>query len=299
MGYWSKSLYGGDFPCDVEEEYRDYLLDGLSPSEALEAAKSKLLTGDDDEECDLFWMVIADIQWKLGQLERDTLKRALAAIEREAGLNRWATHSEKEQLRHQRAVLKLKAQLGTPQPPLRKLRPGKNKACPWMIGDILAIHLVNPSAGGRCVRDIPLDGKFLSAIVVATKEETTSLSRHSATIEHPILLVYNWMGNECPQAIDATQNKILDLWLGNMMKPGNRFICVTSHIKTPLIVPNKIGHLDTLPSEVSLVDNFYHHPTIWSTAVNIIVNALEYTGTFTRRGDDSLEPVAGVRVDGM
>ena len=77
MGTWDTSLYGGDLPLDIKAEYYEQLCEGHTPEEAAALVWKELQLSEED--LPVFRLILADIQWKLGQMTEDTLRNALEA----------------------------------------------------------------------------------------------------------------------------------------------------------------------------------------------------------------------------
>ena len=75
MGTWDTSLYGGDLPLDIKDEYYEQLYEGHTPEEAAALVWKELRLGEED--LPVFRLILADVQWKLGQMTEDTLRNAL------------------------------------------------------------------------------------------------------------------------------------------------------------------------------------------------------------------------------
>ena len=74
MGTWDTSLYGGDLPLDIKAEYYEQLYEGHTPEEAVALVWKELQLSEED--LPVFRLILADIQWKLGQMTEDTLRNA-------------------------------------------------------------------------------------------------------------------------------------------------------------------------------------------------------------------------------
>ena len=79
MGTWDTSLYGGDLPLDIKDEYYEQLYEGHTPEEAAALVWKELRLGEED--LPVFRLILADVQWKLGQMTEDTLRNALEVLD--------------------------------------------------------------------------------------------------------------------------------------------------------------------------------------------------------------------------
>ena len=83
MGTWDTSLYGGDLPLDIKAEYYEQLCEGHTPEEAAALVWKELQLSEED--LPVFRLILADIQWKLGQMTEDTLRNALEVLDSRGG----------------------------------------------------------------------------------------------------------------------------------------------------------------------------------------------------------------------
>ena len=87
MGTWDTSLYGGDLPLDITAEYYEQLCEGHTPEEAAALVWKELQLSEED--LPVFRLILADIQWKLGQMTEDTLRNALEVLDSGAAMAEW------------------------------------------------------------------------------------------------------------------------------------------------------------------------------------------------------------------
>ena len=87
-------MYGGDLPLDIKDEYYEQLYDGHTPEEAAALVWKELQLSEED--LSVFRLVLADIQWKLGQMTEDTLRNALEVLDNGAAMAEWEGASESE-----------------------------------------------------------------------------------------------------------------------------------------------------------------------------------------------------------
>lgn len=82
MGYWGLGLYDNDYTSDIRDRYDELLQSGkYSHKEVREKIIFELGedTGHDEET--LLWLVLADIQWEYGVLEKYVKDKAISCIE--------------------------------------------------------------------------------------------------------------------------------------------------------------------------------------------------------------------------
>lgn len=141
MGAWGAGIFQDDTACDIRDNYKDHLGNGLSGSEAtLRILKDYASSFSDPDESGVAWLALAATQWKLGRLDAETLGRALQVIDSGSDLKRWA-HDPK-QLKLRRAVLeKMRAQITSPQPSSKKIARRALCESPWRTGDLFSWRL--------------------------------------------------------------------------------------------------------------------------------------------------------------
>lgn len=141
MGTWGTGLYDDDTACDVRDAYQDMLGDGVAEPEAT-VRLTKEWSGDlsDPDTGPVFWLALADVQWRLGRLQEAVKSEALAVIEGGSDLARWSEDKKLEAKR--RAVLeRLKVRLNTPQPAEKRVRKRYVDATDWKLGDVYSFRL--------------------------------------------------------------------------------------------------------------------------------------------------------------
>lgn len=139
MGTWGAGLYANDTGSDVRDAYIDYLRDGLSDEEAYKKLIDEFdeYLNDEDEE-PLFWLALADVQWKSGRLRPEVKEKALTLIENNAGMELWAESANKG-AGWKKTLQKLKSRLNSPMQKRKKFRkPEPFISNPWEIGDVYA-----------------------------------------------------------------------------------------------------------------------------------------------------------------
>jgi hypothetical protein len=123
MGTSGTALYADDTACDVRDQFIELLARSASPEEATNAfIRSWAAQIDDAEDGPVFWLALADTQWKYGCLSQEVRIRAVEVIETESDLQRWeGVYRERRRV----ALAKLKEKLSSPQPNQRRPRQRK------------------------------------------------------------------------------------------------------------------------------------------------------------------------------
>lgn len=111
MGAWGFELFEDDFACDVRDEYRELLEQGVAPADASRRmVEQNAASIEDFDDAPIFWMALAATQANLGHLNREVRDRALAVIGGGGDLGRWAERPQDQDGRRA-ALEKLKATL--------------------------------------------------------------------------------------------------------------------------------------------------------------------------------------------
>jgi hypothetical protein len=141
MGAWGTAIFSDDTACDVRDDYRDHVGDGLSGPEATDRLLKEW--GDtllDPDEGPVFWLALAATQWKCGRLEPRVNEKALEIIAGGLGLQRWA--EDPKLLKKRKAVLaKLEGQLQSPQPAEKRIPKRFRNHCEWEVGEVIGYRL--------------------------------------------------------------------------------------------------------------------------------------------------------------
>ena len=140
-------MYGGDLPLDIKDEYYEQLYDGHTPEEAAALVWKELQLSEED--LSVFRLVLADIQWKLGQMTEDTLRNALEVLDNGAAMAEWEGASESDRRSRQRVLDRLRKKLESPQGPLKTVKRPKPKKFKYKIGDVISVQLVPELVKGK------------------------------------------------------------------------------------------------------------------------------------------------------
>ncbi|MGH3390276.1 MAG: hypothetical protein ACRDOO_15515, partial [Actinomadura sp.] len=123
MSAWGYALFSDDTACDVRDDYRELIEDGIGDTEATQKVLADYTEAlDDPDDGPIVWLALAASQSKIGRLEPSVLAKALEVLDQGLGLDRWAEEGPKELAKRQAALEKIRAQLTGPQPARKKLR---------------------------------------------------------------------------------------------------------------------------------------------------------------------------------
>ena len=133
-------MYGGDLPLDIKDEYYEQLYDGHTPEEAAALVWKELQLSEED--LSVFRLVLADIQWKLGQMTEDTLRNALEVLDNGAAMAEWEGASESDRRSRQRVLDRLRKKLESPAGPLKTVKRPEPQTFKDKNGDDISVQLV-------------------------------------------------------------------------------------------------------------------------------------------------------------
>lgn len=139
MGVWGTGLYQDDVTCDVKEEYLNRLKIGMSDEEATTDLIENNEDYLDDEE-GLFYLALADTQWRYGRLSIDIKEKALNYIQSGIDLERW--EDDQKLIQKRKIVLNdLEKKLSSPMPEKKNVSKIKFERAKWNQGDIISIKI--------------------------------------------------------------------------------------------------------------------------------------------------------------
>lgn len=176
MGTWGTAIFSDDTACEVRDDWRTLVGDGLTPSDATDRLilqwKESLT---DPDERPVFWLSLAATQWKAGRLEDRVKKAALAIMANGSDLERWK--DDPGLLRKRVSVLAgLREQLESPQPNAARIRKVVKAVSPWDPGTVVSYRLRS--------------GKFVLFRVVGLASDKGGT--------YPYCRFFDWIGSEVP-----------------------------------------------------------------------------------------------------
>lgn len=192
MGTWGVNLYQDDMALDIKEEYTNFLKVGMNNNEAtkllIEIYKDMV-----EEEAGVFWLALADTQWKYGRLLPEVREKALDIIESGIDLDLWK-EDEKQYKKRQKILEGLKDKLNSEQPQEKKITKLTLEKANWEIGDILLYQILNEE-----LRNHKWYKKYVLLNIVGINETNIgSLPRDVYYNEQNVISLYNWIGTNIP-----------------------------------------------------------------------------------------------------
>ena len=208
MGTWDTSLYGGDLSLDIKAEYYEQLCEGHTPEEAAALVWKELQLGEED--LSVFRLVLADIQWKLGQMTEDTLRNALKVLDSGAAMAEWEGASESDRRSRERVLDRLRKKLESPQGPLKTVKRPKPKKFKYKIGDVISVQLVPELVKGKPEIEIYCN-KYFMVQAIGYTNNPTSCGRYPTFEQCGDLVVLDWKGDAMPDMEAFGAAPMLDL----------------------------------------------------------------------------------------
>lgn len=143
MGAWGTAIFSDDTACDVRDEYRDLIGDGLTGPEATRTMMQRWSSSlNDADEAPVFWLALAVTQWKCGRLEQQVLQSALRMIDDGSDLARWEAGTP-DYKKRQTVLASLRAMLESPQPSEKPIRKPFRDSNEWRVGDLISYELLS------------------------------------------------------------------------------------------------------------------------------------------------------------
>jgi hypothetical protein len=170
MGAWGTGLFSNDTSCEVREDFRELIADGVSAAEATDrliASYEMRLPPDADPDMSVdFWLALAVTQHRLGRLLPEVREAAFAAAVDPRELARW---EPRDRRKRQAALDKAVQSLQRPQPAAKPLperircetalKPGQHVI--YRLGSgariVLRVLSIHEDKGGRAPRVALLD----------------------------------------------------------------------------------------------------------------------------------------------
>lgn len=176
MEIWGVGIFEDELSDDIKHDFSDLVSRDYSPEVATSILMEKYLYSLNKYEEYIFWVALAAIQWKLGQVDNKVRDKAISIIESGGDLKRWL-RDPVSQNKRKKVLEKLKKQLLSPPPAPKKVPKKFVAQTNFEPGDALIYQL--------------LSGKYIVLKVV-------SIKRYPSGDCYPILEVCNWIGNEVP-----------------------------------------------------------------------------------------------------
>ena len=198
----------GDLPLDIKDEYYEQLYDGHTPEEAAALVWKELQLSEED--LSVFRLVLADIQWKLGQMTEDTLRNALEVLDNGAAMAGMGRSQRVGPPQSATCAGSAAQEAGIPQGPPKTVKRTQTKKFKFRIGDVISICFM-PCFADRNPEFEMYRNKYFMVQVVGYTDHPTSCNRHPSIEQCGDLVVLDWMGDAIPDMEAFEDAPMLDL----------------------------------------------------------------------------------------
>lgn len=140
MGTWGTGIFSDDMASDIRAEFRDHIIDGLTPEEATDKLIAAYQPESDPEEASVFWLALASTQWSLGRLVPHVREKASEILASGIELTRWQDDA-KAYAKRKQVLSKLQEQLASTPPPARKIKRKIIEINTWTLGAVYSYRL--------------------------------------------------------------------------------------------------------------------------------------------------------------
>jgi hypothetical protein len=139
VGTIGPALFSDDLACDVRDEYRAHIEDGLTAEQASATIITQYAAEASDPEMTVtFWVALAVTQSRFGRLQDSVRDRAVQLIDAGGDVARWELENQRLAPRRAAALARAREQLSGEQPQPRRLRPPKTYPSSLQPGQVLA-----------------------------------------------------------------------------------------------------------------------------------------------------------------
>lgn len=143
MGAWGTAIFSDDVACDIRDDYKELIGEGLSNEDATnQLIENYSGTINDYDEGSIFWLALAATQWKCGRLLDSVKDKAIEKIDDHTDLRRWE-EDKKLYLKREKVLNNLRLQLNGPMPAPKKIPKRFKATCEFQIGDAISYRLLS------------------------------------------------------------------------------------------------------------------------------------------------------------
>lgn len=233
MGTWGYKLYDNDLFSDIKGDYETYLHRGKTPQEAVQLLCQDFIPNGGDEE-PLFWVCLADLQWRYGHLDPEIKAKALAGLPSLWDPDLWTDPAD--QAKRKGLAEELQKKLESPQLPPKKFSRYRAKKTKWKAGEVYSFQIMDFDAPhiSQWLRDrnriyAPFSNKYFAFCVVGTKEIFDL--RREVTDLFPLVAIFDLIKDEAPSIQDAVNSPFLKFYGHDRDKNGSpKYNCALCYI---------------------------------------------------------------------
>lgn len=142
MGTWGTALFSDDLAADVREAFRDLIGEGLTTEAAVNRLRREYKSSlRDPNEESVFWLALADTEWRLGRLDDTVLKNALRVIDSGQDLMRWEDDADRK--KRERILTRLRTKLQSTPPAPKQVARAIKPLNEWKTGEVIGFRLLS------------------------------------------------------------------------------------------------------------------------------------------------------------
>ncbi len=158
MGAWGTAISSDDTVLDIVSTYKDTLKKTQSYSKARESVEEQYSSEVlDEEEQHLYWLALAEVQWKYDNLDEDVILNVKTIISKGKGLELWREEGNKILLKREKVLeVFLKKISGRNTKPTKMPKIIKRKVL-FQDGDCLSIERINGGYIAGVVKRVDLE----------------------------------------------------------------------------------------------------------------------------------------------
>ncbi|MBQ3160646.1 MAG: hypothetical protein IJC04_00810 [Oscillospiraceae bacterium] len=220
MGVIGCDLYDNDVAYDVKTSFSDMIYSGISCSEATANVISDFQESlQDNDDCPIVWIALADVQWDMGLLLKNVKKRAIKEIDKLVTADVYENCDFKFDFFEN--IKRIKYKLDSPMPSKVKIKKSP-KIYPslWEKGDIYRIQLAADRLQYDSVKF--LKDRWLMLQVVDIVEE-----KEKASVYHrPVVRAYISNDSGMPDISQLTELEAIVMFESAIYGFEYRF-CIT------------------------------------------------------------------------
>lgn len=266
MGTWGYKLYDNDLFSDIKGDYETYLHKGKTPQEAVQLLCQDFIPNGGDEE-PLFWVCLADLQWRYGHLDPEIKAKALAGLPSLWDPELWTDPAD--QAKRKALAEGLRKKLESPQPPPKKFSRYRAKKTKWKVGEVFSFQIYDFASPSRPqwlrekdVMYFPYSNKYFAFCVVDTKEvydpdrEVTDLL--------PVVAIFDLIKDEAPSIQDIVSLSFVKFYGSDRNRSAPpRYNCALCYIpsKTTLNLCN-VQRIGITEQFVEIKDELVYYKSI-------------------------------------
>lgn len=147
MGDWSNGLYDNDFALDIKDDYEEGLAKGIDDVTLTQNLIDQYSNDDDIYYQMMFWVILADVQWKYGKLSDRVKNEALHYLDDEELLDNCLIEVESLKDIRKKVLLDVRERLVSGTFGKKKVKQPRLYRCEWNIGDVFEYQLHTDDSG--------------------------------------------------------------------------------------------------------------------------------------------------------